>query len=50
MSVSMVLKFSESVHGRFEHLLKAKCLVRDICKNKHKAKKQVQKHKTRTQT
>ena len=45
MSASMVQKFSESVRGRFEDFLEVECLVGDIYTNKHKAEKQLQKHK-----
>ena len=37
MSASMVQKLSESVRGSFENFLVAECLVRDICKDRHKA-------------
>ena len=50
MFALMVLKFSESVNGRFKDFLEAECLVGDICTNRHKAEKQVQKHKIETQT
>ena len=49
MSTSMLLKFSESVRGRFEDFLEAECLVGDICTDRHTAEKQAQKHKTGTQ-
>ena len=47
MSASMLLKFYESVRGRFKDFLEAECLVGDICTNRHKAEEQVQKHKNK---
>ena len=48
MSAPMLLKFFEFVQGRFIDFFEVECLARDICK--HKAEKQVKKHKTGTQT